>query len=582
MDSTLIDDAKCDVDNEGHELHEGHGLPRLNAARKEVPIKDRKIQRDGKLRVPLHVLYNQVGRICTRRNRTIKGTSLQQHFVQRLVSTIYGLSMPLLYIQAMLFPKHFWSSAKHDKVATLGCPPISVYTSKTHPAGFASHLERARNYCTHASSSTATDDHFTSYSYDILANSSGVDSRSIARRGFRVSTANASGLELEGGDSAELTETQDSHKAMMNLAAASVRKPLDAFLTYTCNQSDHPGICHLHKWKESQEWTKTLDGYHYLPNCHKEDIKISMEMAYSHMLTRCWLEVRRFWLQFIIYSTSTMLGKVTHAFFRDEYQECSGNLSHIHGLIALDRNGMDDDAFREFICSLQKNCVADIIKGDEIDHYIKSGLLQGYHDWTAVKVLADTVLGHTCHNKRCLLRKDYTGIFELDYECKKDHPVFDCIDPLKNDFIPLPRKFSETCCNILERLGLYDPPTEENPGGTFHHQMLNPKRHMGVVHPGARENLSPVMGEHFAFTRSMQNMQVIHGTNGVTRYVVKVSWPACIRLLTERWTSPCSVLISPSSLNCQVYNKVSDVGTNCKINHSTFERLTVTFCLLQD
>ena len=31
------------------------------------------------------------------------------------------------------------------------------------------------------------------------------------------------------------------------------------------------------------------------------------------------------------------------------------------------------------------------------------------------------------------------------------------------------------------------------------------------------------MGEHFAFTRSMQNMQVVVGTNGVTRYVVKVS-----------------------------------------------------------
>lgn len=517
LDSTLIDDSKVEGGDNGQDL------PRLNAAKREVTIQERDRNRDNRLRVPMHVLFNQVGRICTRNNRQIKGTAVQQHFVQRLVSTIYGLAMPLLYIQAMLFPKHFWSSATHDKVATLGCPPISVYSSTVNPAGFASHLQRARNYGTHASSSTATDDRFTAFSYDMLANSTGIDSRIINRRGFRVSTTSSSGLELDGGDSAEITESLETSQAMMNLAAASVRHQLHLFLTYTCNQAEHPGICHLHKWKESREWTKTLLDYQDLPHRHKEDIHWSMEMAYSHVLTRCWLEVRKFWLQFIIFSTTTMLKKVTHAFFRDEYQECSGNLSHIHGLVALDQGAMDDEAFREFVCSLQKNCVADIIKGDEIENYIDSGLLRDEQDWTTVKAKAEQVLGHTCHNKRCLVRKAHTGRFEDDYECKKHHPVFDSIDPLKDDFIPLPYVFSESCRDVLEKLGLYEPPTDGKCEGTYLHRMLNPKRHMGIVHPGARENLSPVMGEHFAFSRSMQNMQVIHGTNGVTRYVVKVS-----------------------------------------------------------
>jgi hypothetical protein len=47
-----------------------------------------------------------------------------------------------------------------------------------------------------------------------------------------------------------------------------------------------------------------------------------------------------------------------------------------------------------------------------------------------------------------------------------------------------------------------------------------------MIHPLATENISPVLSEHFAFTRSAQNALVIVGTGGVTRYVVKVSLSA--------------------------------------------------------
>ena len=53
------------------------------------------------------------------------------------------------------------------------------------------------------------------------------------------------------------------------------------------------------------------------------------------------------------------------------------------------------------------------------------------------------------------------------------------------------------------------------------HEMLHPKRHMGAVHLAARCNMSPVVDKFFAATRSMQNAQILHGTNGVARYVVK-------------------------------------------------------------
>ena len=79
---------------------------------------------------------------------------MQKSFVQRLVSTISGSSIPILYYNALLFPKHFYCSATRDKIATLGCAPISCYRGNiAHPDGFASNLERGRNLITHASSS---------------------------------------------------------------------------------------------------------------------------------------------------------------------------------------------------------------------------------------------------------------------------------------------------------------------------------------------------------------------------------------------------------------------------------------------
>ena len=43
----------------------------------------------------------------------------------------------------------------------------------------------------------------------------------------------------------------------MNLAAAAEKLEMDPSLTYTPNQKDHPGMSHLHKSKESKEWTKS-------------------------------------------------------------------------------------------------------------------------------------------------------------------------------------------------------------------------------------------------------------------------------------------------------------------------------------
>ena len=521
MDPAMISDL-----NDGQPRSARDAIPRVNGAVKEVHLRDRTSTLDGVVRVPMHVLFNQAGRLCTRWNKTIKGTQVQQNFIQKLVSTIYGYSFPILFFHAMLFPKHFWCNAKHDPIATLGCTPISCFRKTTYPDGFASNLDQARMYSTHASSSTSTDDNFTLHLYSIQANSasSGIDSRLATRSGFRVSTTNSSGLKLGESDKSQLDENLDSGQGAMNLAAAAHKLGMVVFLIYTPNQADHPGLRHLHEWKDSKRWTANLEHYEEYQTSLKKDYDISMEMAYTHMMTRCWLEVRKFWLEFIIYSTSTKLRRVTHAFFRDEYQECSGNLCHIHGLLGLYKGDMDNEEFLDFVCSLQKNSVGDLVGADEVQEFIDNGLFKNEADWVTCKAKAEQVLSHTKHNSRCLRRVNYTGVYDKDFVCRKLHPVFDSTNCLVDEFKNLPYSYSDACLGILKSIGLYSPPGPGETRGTFHHDILEPKRHHGAVHPGARENMSPVMSEHFAFTLSMQNMQVITGTNGVTRYVVKVSY----------------------------------------------------------
>ena len=98
-----------------------------------------------------------------------------------------------------------------------------------------------------------------------------------------------------------------------------------------------------------------IRNYNKMTHQQKQEVKQSFEMAYSSILNQAWLEVRKFVLEFITYLTATVLKRVAQVFFRDEFQEKSGNLSHIHGLIAVQKGDMNNKDLRELVCLLQRN-----------------------------------------------------------------------------------------------------------------------------------------------------------------------------------------------------------------------------------
>ena len=190
---------------------------------------------------------------------------------------------------------HFWASATYDKLAVLGAAPICCYSKRTNLYGFASTLQIGRNLATHSSSSTSTCHHTMAFVYDIQANQamSGIDSRLVSRMGFSVDTKSKAGISVNEGDESQLKDSVDSRQAALNLGASSAFISWDLFMTMTNNQSEFPGTRHLHEHKRSLTWTEQIPKYDTLPSFHKEEIARSMELAYSSVLGRCWMEARK-------------------------------------------------------------------------------------------------------------------------------------------------------------------------------------------------------------------------------------------------------------------------------------------------
>ena len=202
-------------------------------------------------------------------------------------------SLYLLF--SCLVSGHFWASATHDKLAVLGAAPICCYSKRTNLYGYASTLQIGRNLATHSSSSTSTCHHTMAFLYDIQANQamSGIDSRLVSRMGFSVDTKSKAGISVAEGDESQLKDSVDSRQAAMNLGASSGFVRWDLFVTLTNNQSEFPGTRHLHEHKQSLSWTAQIPEYDTLPLFHKEEIARSMELAYSSVLGRCWMEARK-------------------------------------------------------------------------------------------------------------------------------------------------------------------------------------------------------------------------------------------------------------------------------------------------
>ena len=149
-----------------------------------------------------------------------------------------------------------------------------------------------------------------------------------------------------------------------------------------------------------------------------------------------------------------MMKKPKIGFFRDKYQPECGNLSHIHGLLALQRGDTENTEFVRFVCSLQKNSVMDLVSSKEVDGLVQKKLIRDDYNCKDLIATAEKILSHTCSSRRCLVK---TGPNAHDYYCKKVHLVFGSKSPLEDEFQSLPVSFSSASWIFLKRLECTHP-----------------------------------------------------------------------------------------------------------------------------
>ena len=90
------------------------------------------------------------------------------------------------------------------------------------------------------------------------------------------------------------------------------------------------------------------------------------------------METRKFLIDYLRGSPSSPYYSVDAIFMRDEYQEFSGNLPHIHLMLSMKLKYKTEDQ-KERIDNVIRASVGNIVKSEEVDEYIKEGIFKSYN-----------------------------------------------------------------------------------------------------------------------------------------------------------------------------------------------------------
>ena len=122
-----------------------------------------------KLTISGHVILNQCGSLLTRKKHELKGSSKHKFFLQKIVATSAGSSVPLMYPEGILFPSIHWKMAD-DGCSIIGCIPAPLLSDTIQHTGFASIHSHVKCRLTNSSSSTSTNTNYIAHTYDMLTN----------------------------------------------------------------------------------------------------------------------------------------------------------------------------------------------------------------------------------------------------------------------------------------------------------------------------------------------------------------------------------------------------------------------------
>jgi predicted GIY-YIG superfamily endonuclease len=199
-------------------------------------------------------------------------------------------------------------------------------------------------------------------------------------------------------------------------------------------------------------------------------------------------------------------------FWRDEYQDGEGNLSHIHGLA---RAVVGSEEELRVLRDKIRGFNADIVRVEEVPDFVERQIFDKHDDWYEMSEEARTILTH-----RTERNKKRTGTGDDDVTSRTVDPVYLTPDPTQHVEVRIDPGHKPEVVEILARCGLCNVPPVDDPSRfEGEHELLRCTRHFPPVRAG-EQNMSPVHGAIFAAMRSMSNVQIVSGYT-IARYVTK-------------------------------------------------------------
>ena len=499
----FVVDDEVDPDELGDNVADEYTIHFTNAARTTTPIWCAKTYISG------HIVLNAVGSCLIRRDRPITTRRYQAAFLERMVSTSEGHSVPLVYPEAMMYPSIFWKDT-HDG-SQVGSIPSALLNDCRHcnGHGFASLTNHLRARLTNPSLRTSTDPRYIFHAFDCFANLNlrGEDSRVILNRGFieNKTTGGVKGNRSEHFN----TDSIDSRPVVNKLSAAIAEEPATYFYTQSCNQKEFYGVRELKRWIDSTELRDELFiAYPHLSKDEHLELLDSMVQASCVPIVRNWMEVSEIHMLYMSKSPERPLGRVTKIWWRHEFQGEKGNLSHIHCLL------WTDDTDEETILNRIRGSVADLIRPEEIEPLLAEGYFSDMNDIDKIRDAARRFLFHHC-DRRCLRR---TGPGDNDLKCRV--PAAIILNPTynKHSRVVIEPHHTAASLDVLKELGLCHADSCTDRFLPMHNCFVSERCYPPAM--PAEGIMSPTNGRMFAYTWSQSNVQRTTGYFS-SRYLAK-------------------------------------------------------------
>ena len=312
------------------------------------------------------VLLNKCGTMLVRRDTQLQANRHERHMIERIASRKDIGTVPLVYLEGILFPSIFWCLSHSADGGILGSMPTSLFCqhSTRKRLGIASIADHAKTRLKSVGNTASTDPRYLTFMFDSIANGAleGSDTRVVLSRGFEESMGPA-GMRIRNKDDNLYSDTIDNRQCVHDLCASERDDEHDLFITLTCNQREHFGIRQI-KWyiddgealaNYKRSFRKHFHHEKELTKESEKEIQKAFQEASMTLTVRNWMEVRKILIQYLLNSPELPLGsKVEKIFVRDEYQGDAGNLSHLHMIVALAKKYSTEEG---------KICIQNVIRG---------------------------------------------------------------------------------------------------------------------------------------------------------------------------------------------------------------------------